>query len=248
MTALLTDPQVWASLLTLTLLEVVLGIDNLIFLTILASRAPEHQRDAVRRWGLAGALVTRLVLLFSIAWVASLVQPVFTAFEMDFSWRDMVLFFGGLFLLAKGTTEIHHTVEGGGHESSARSMGFAMAIVQIAALDIVFSLDSVITAVGIAEHVEVMVVAILISMAVMLFAAGPVGGFVERHPTVKMLALAFLILVGASLIADGLHFHIPRGYIYFAIAFSISVEGLNLWASARKKRKQALQASAVEHQ
>jgi predicted tellurium resistance membrane protein TerC len=245
MTALLTDPQVWASLLTLTLLEVVLGIDNLIFLTILASRAPEHQRDAVRKWGLAGALLTRLVLLFSIAWVASLVEPVFNAFDMDFSWRDMVLFFGGLFLLAKGTTEIHHTVEGEEHEPRARSMGFAMAIAQIAVLDIVFSLDSVITAVGIAEHVEVMVVAIVIAMAVMLFAAGPVGGFVERHPTVKMLALAFLILVGASLIADGLHFHIPRGYIYFAIAFSISVEGLNLWAAARRKRKREAETRAA---
>ena len=246
MIALLTDPQVWASLLTLTLLEVVLGIDNLIFLTILASRAPEHQRDAVRRWGLAGALITRLILLFSIAWVASLTQPIFTAFDLEISWRDMVLFLGGLFLLAKGTTEIHHTVEGEPHDPDARSMGFAMAIVQIAALDIIFSLDSVITAVGIAEHVEVMVVAIVIAMAVMLFAAGPVGGFVERHPTVKMLALAFLILVGASLIADGLHFHIPRGYIYFAIAFSISVEGLNLWASARKKRKREAAAALVE--
>ncbi len=245
MTALLTDPQVWASLLTLTMLEVVLGIDNLIFLTILASRAPEHQRDAVRRWGLAGALLTRLVLLFSIAWVASLVQPVFTAFGMEFSWRDMVLFFGGLFLLAKGTTEIHHTVEGEEHEPGARSMGFAMAIAQIAVLDIVFSLDSVITAVGIAEHVEVMVIAIVIAMAVMLFAAGPVGGFVEQHPTVKMLALAFLILVGASLIADGLHFHIPRGYIYFAIAFSISVEALNLWAAARRRRKREAEADAA---
>lgn len=245
MLELVTDPHVWASLLTLTVLEVVLGIDNLIFLSILAARAPVEKRDAVRKWGLAGALVTRLVLLMSIAWVASLTQPVFTAFDLDISWRDMVLFFGGLFLLAKGTTEIHATVEGGDHEQSARSMGFAMAIVQIAALDIVFSLDSVIMAVGIAEHVEVMVLAILIAMAVMLFAAEPVGGYVERHPTIKMLALAFLILVGASLVADGLHFHIPRGYIYFAIAFSLSVEALNLWAARRRRARNAAKKNAA---
>lgn len=246
MLELVTDPHVWASLLTLTVLEIVLGIDNLIFLSILAARAPEEKRDAVRKWGLAGALVTRLILLMSIAWVASLTQPVFTAFDLDISWRDMVLFFGGLFLLVKGTTEIHASVEGEDHEGGARSMGFAMAVVQIAALDIVFSLDSVITAVGIAEHVEVMVVAIFISMGVMLFAAGPVGGYVERHPTIKMLALAFLILVGAALIADGLHFHIPRGFIYFAIAFSMSVEALNLWAASRRRRRAAEKASATE--
>ncbi|MEQ9144717.1 MAG: TerC family protein [Parvibaculaceae bacterium] len=239
MIELLTDPQVWVSLLTLTVLEVVLGIDNLIFLSILAARAPAEKRMAVRRWGLAGALVMRLLLLMSIAWVASLTTPVFTAFDLDISWRDMVLFFGGLFLLAKGTTEIHATVEGEDHETSAGGMGMAMAIVQIAALDIVFSLDSVIMAVGIAEHIEVMVAAILFAMGVMLFAAEPVGGFVERHPTIKMLALAFLILIGASLVADGLHFHIPRGYIYFAIAFSISVEILNLWAAARRKARRA---------
>lgn len=239
MIELLTDPHVWVSLLTLTVLEVVLGIDNLIFLSILAARAPAEKRTAVRRWGLAGALVMRLLLLMSVAWVASLTTPVFTAFDLDISWRDMVLFFGGLFLLAKGTTEIHATVEGEDHESSAGSMGMAMAIVQIAALDIVFSLDSVIMAVGIAEHIEVMVAAILFAMGVMLFAAEPVGGFVERHPTIKMLALAFLILIGASLVADGLHFHIPRGYIYFAIVFSISVEILNLWAAARRKARRA---------
>ncbi|MBG54025.1 MAG: hypothetical protein CML99_16665 [Rhodobiaceae bacterium] len=244
MLELLTDPQAWISLATLAVLEIVLGIDNLIFLTILAARAPEHRRDAVRKWGLAGALISRLVLLMSIAWVIGLTAPVFTAFDMSFSWRDMVLFFGGLFLLAKGTTEIHGTVEGHGHDNAAgaATMSVAGAIVQIAILDIVFSLDSVITAVGMAEHVEIMVLAVLIAMAVMLFAAGPVGRFVEEHPTVKMLALAFLILVGASLIADGLHFHIPRGYIYFAIAFSIGVETLNLWAAARRERRRARQS------
>ncbi|MEQ9518746.1 MAG: TerC family protein [Parvibaculum sp.] len=239
MLELLADPQAWMSLATLAILEIVLGIDNLIFLTILAARAPEHQRDAVRKWGLAGALVMRLVLLMSIAWVIGLTAPLFTAFDMVFSWRDVVLFGGGLFLLAKGTTEIHGTVEGHGHDSAAgaASMSMAGAILQIAVLDIVFSLDSVITAVGMADHIEIMVLAVLIAMAVMLFAAKPVGSFVEQHPTVKMLALAFLILIGASLIADGLHFHIPRGYIYFAIAFSMGVETLNLWAASRKKRK-----------
>jgi predicted tellurium resistance membrane protein TerC len=246
MLELATDPHVWVSLLTLTVLEVVLGIDNLIFLSILAARAPEGKRDAVRRWGLGGALATRLVLLMSIAWVASLTQPVFTAFDLEISWRDMVLFFGGLFLLIKGTTEIHATVEGQDHAGGTRSMGFAMAIVQIAVLDIVFSLDSVITAVGIADHVEVMVLAILISMAVMLFAAKPVGGYIERHPTIKMLALAFLILVGAALVADGLHFHIPRGFIYFAIAFSMSVEALNLWAASRRKQRAAEKTGAAK--
>ncbi|MBL4863980.1 MAG: TerC family protein [Rhodobiaceae bacterium] len=243
---LLTDPQAWASLLTLTVLEVVLGIDNLIFLSILAARAPEDKRDAVRRWGLGGALVTRLVLLMSIAWIASLTEPFFSAFGLDISWRDLVLFGGGLFLLVKGTTEIHAAVEGDGHESNTRSMGFAMAIAQIAVLDIVFSLDSVITAVGIADHVEIMVLAIVISMAVMLFAARPVGGFVERHPTIKILALSFLILVGASLVADGLHFHIPRGYIYFAIAFSMSVEALNLWAAKRRRMSKGGQGKPAE--
>jgi len=248
MLELVTDPHVWASLLTLTVLEIVLGIDNLIFISILAARAPEAKRDAVRKWGLAGALITRLILLMSIAWVASLTQPVFTAFDLDISWRDMVLLFGGLFLLAKGTSEIHASVEGEDHESGARSMGFAMAVAQIAVLDVVFSLDSVITAVGIAEHIEVMVLAIVISMGVMLFAAGPVGGYVERHPTIKMLALAFLILVGAALVADGLHFHIPRGFIYFAIAFSMSVEALNLWAASRRRQRrlEAEKASAAE--
>jgi len=246
MLELLTDPQAWVSLLTLTILEVVLGIDNLIFLAILAARAPEHKRDAVRRWGLAGALITRLVLLMSIAWIASLTEPFFSAFGLDISWRDLVLFGGGLFLLAKGTTEIHATVEGEHRQGGDRSMSFAMAVAQIAVLDIVFSLDSVITAVGIAEHVEIMVLAIVISMAVMLFAARPVGGFVERHPTIKMLALSFLILVGASLVADGLHFHIPRGYIYFAIAFSMSVEALNLWAAKRRRKSKAGQGKPAE--
>lgn len=246
MLELLTDPQAWMSLLTLAILEIVLGIDNLIFLTILASRVPERHRDAVRKWGLGGALVMRLGLLLSIAWVIGLTAPLFTAFDMVFSWRDMVLLGGGLFLLAKGTTEIHGTVEGHGHDSAAgaASMSVAAAIVQIAILDMVFSLDSVITAVGMAEHIEIMVLAVFIAMAVMLFAAKPVGSFVEAHPTVKMLALAFLILIGALLVADGLHFHVPRGYVYFAIAFSIAVESLNLWAAARRKRRNAAKSAA----
>ena len=241
---LLTDPQAWASLLTLTVLEVVLGIDNLIFLSILAARAPAHQREKIRKIGLAGALLMRLALLFSIAWMASLTTVLFEVFDLGISWRDIVLFGGGLFLLAKGTTEIHHMLEGADEGPKAKA-GTTMvaAIVQIMLLDVVFSLDSVITAVGIAEHLEVMVLAIVIAMAVMLFAAKPVGDFVLAHPTVKMLALAFLLLVGASLMADGLHFHIPRGYIYAAIAFSITVESLNLWMAARRKRRLAAEGN-----
>ena len=228
------SPEAWMSLITLTLLEVVLGIDNLVFLSIIAARAPADQRRKVQKLGLLGALVTRLLLLVSIAWMASLTKPLFDIFGQTFSWRDLVLLGGGLFLLAKGTTEIHQSVEGGDDAiGGGKSLSFAVAIAQIAVLDIVFSLDSVITAVGMAQHIEIMAMAIFIAIMVMLFAAGPVGDFVSTHPTVKMLALAFLILVGVSLVADGLHFHIPRGYIYFAIAFSIGVETLNIWAARR---------------
>ncbi|MBV1886002.1 MAG: TerC family protein [Parvibaculaceae bacterium] len=246
MIEMLSEPQVWVSLLTLTVLEIVLGIDNLIFLSIVANRAPEKHRDKVRKLGLAGALGLRLLLLWSIAWIAGLTASVFDLFEVGYSWRDIVLFGGGLFLIAKGTIEIHHSLEGDGDQAGADlSMGFTMAVVQIMALDVVFSLDSVITAVGIAKHIEVMVAAVLIAMAVMLFAAKPVGDFVLQHPTVKMLALAFLILVGTALVADGLHYHIERGFIYAAIAFSLLVEFLNLWSSARRKRRRAEKLGTV---
>lgn len=238
---LFTDPQAWASLLTLTALEIVLGIDNIIFITIMAAKLPAHQQHRARQVGLALALITRLMLLASIAWVATLTQPLFEVLGHGVSGRDLILILGGLFLLAKGTMEIHHTVEGEEEEGAmARAAAtFTGVVVQIMLLDIVFSLDSVITAVGMAQHLEIMVAAVVIAMAVMLFAAGPVGDFVNRHQTVKMLALSFLLLVGVALVADGLGFHIPKGYLYFAIAFSALVEFLNLLAAGRRKRLKA---------
>ncbi|MDG5497636.1 TerC family protein [Niveispirillum sp. BGYR6] len=236
----LSDPNAWASLLTLTALEIVLGIDNIIFISIMANRLPEHQRAKARQFGLALALISRLALLASIAWIVKLTDPIFTVFDMGISVRDLILLFGGLFLLYKGTAEIHHTMEGhaedGGPARAAAT--FSGVIMQIMVLDIVFSLDSVITAVGMASQLPVMITAVVIAVAVMLFAAGPTSRFVQNHPTVKMLALSFLILVGVALIADGLHFHIPKGYLYFAIAFSVAVEMLNLAASKRRRRKE----------
>jgi predicted tellurium resistance membrane protein TerC len=232
--ALLSDPAAWASLAALTALEIVLGIDNLIFLSIVASRLPAHQQNAARRLGLSLALLMRLALLAGIAWIVGLTQPIFTVSGFEVSWRDIIMLGGGLFLLAKGTLEIHHTMEDEHQEGGARASSFTTAIVQIVLLDIVFSLDSVITAVGMADHLSVMITAVIISMIVMLVAAQPVGDFVNRHPTVKMLALAFLVLVGTMLVAEGLHFHVPRAYVYFAIAFSAAVEALNLMARRRK--------------
>lgn len=236
----LSDPNAWASLLTLTALEIVLGIDNIIFISIMANRLPESQRAKARQFGLALALISRLALLASIAWIVKLTDPIFTIFDMGISVRDLILLFGGLFLLYKGTAEIHHTMEGhaedGGPARAAATFGGV--IMQIMVLDIVFSLDSVITAVGMASQLPVMITAVIIAVAVMLFAAGPTSRFVQNHPTVKMLALSFLILVGVALIADGLHFHIPKGYLYFAIAFSVAVEMLNLAASKRRRRKE----------
>ncbi|HYD69863.1 TerC family protein [Azospirillum sp.] len=243
---LLADPNVWASLLTLTALEIVLGIDNIIFISIMASKLPAHQQHKARQVGLALALITRLLLLASIAWVATLTQPLFSVLGMDVSGRDLILIGGGLFLLAKGTMEIHHTVEGeeedGGPAKAAAT--FTSVVIQIMFLDIVFSLDSVITAVGMSDHLPVMIAAVVIAMAVMLFASGPVGDFVNRHTTVKMLALSFLLLVGVALVADGLGFHIPKGYLYFAIAFSALVEALNLMAAGRRKKKRAAEQAA----
>lgn len=246
MMEMLTDPQVILSFLTLAALEIVLGIDNLLFVQIVASRcAPEKQKMA-RQIGLLLALGTRLLLLASIAWVAGLTAPIATldwlgpdlAFEL--SWRDLILLGGGLFLLAKATTEIHHHI--GGHEGgpkAGRYLTFGAAIFQIAMLDIVFSLDSVITAVGMADHISVMVAAVVAAMIVMIVAAQPVGEFVDNHPTVKVLCLAFLLLIGMALVGEGLHFHIPKGYLYFAIAFSALVEGINMWARARSARVKA---------
>jgi predicted tellurium resistance membrane protein TerC len=235
MLELLTDPHAWISLATLSVLEIVLGIDNIIFLAIVSGRLPEHQQATARRIGLGLALLARVLLLLSLTWMIGLTEPIFEVMGFPVSWRDIVLGVGGLFLIVKGTTEMHHMLEGHGGESVAGTATFAAVITQIVLLDLVFSLDSVITAIGIAEHIPIMVAAIVIAMAVMLLAAEPTARFVNTHPTVKMLALSFLLLVGAALVADGMHFHIPRGYLYFAIAFSIGVESLNLLA-ARARR------------
>jgi predicted tellurium resistance membrane protein TerC len=237
---LITDPQLWASLVTLTVLEIVLGVDNLVFISVTAARLPRERQALARRLGLLLALATRILLLLGITWVARLAEPLFTIFDQTVSWRDLVLFAGGLFLLYKGTVEIHGTVEGADEAPrAALAATFGAVVVQIALLDIVFSFDSVITAVGMTSEIPIMVAAIVIAIAVMLFAAGPVGAFIDRHPTVKMLAFAFLLLIGVALVADGLHFHIPRGYLYFAVGFSIFVESLNLWTARRRARARA---------
>jgi predicted tellurium resistance membrane protein TerC len=232
----LADPQAWIALATLTALEIVLGIDNIIFLSIVVGRLPQEQRQLGRILGLAGAMITRILLLLSLAWIMRLTEPLFTIFTEEISGRDLILIFGGLFLLFKSTHEIHGSLEGE-EESSETGVkgGFISIIIQIAIIDIVFSLDSVITAVGMAKHVEVMVIAIVIAVIVMMLFARAIGEFVDAHPTVKMLALSFLILVGVSLMGEGLDFHIPKGYIYFAMAFSVIVEMLNI--KLRKKAK-----------
>ncbi|HEV2573926.1 TerC family protein [Methylocella sp. CPCC 101449] len=236
--AMLSDPAMWAALLTLTALEIVLGIDNLIFLSITADRLPVHQQAFARRLGLSLALIMRLGLLASIAWIAGLVAPVFEVYGKAFSWRDLILIAGGLFLLYKGTIEIHEQIEGP-HESATAGQvvrtTFASAILSIVVLDIVFSLDSVITAVGMADNFWVMATAIVIAVIVMLVANGPVSAFINKHPTVKMLALSFLILIGMVLVADGFGMHVPKGFVYAAIGFSILVEALNM--AARRNRQ-----------
>jgi predicted tellurium resistance membrane protein TerC len=225
------NPQIWLSLVTLTALEIVLGIDNLVFIAILTNRLPQAKRPAARKTGLALALGTRLLLLATLAWIITLTMPVIELFGTALSWRDLIMIGGGLFLLVKATHEIHNTVEGdGGHtqnEAGGRLQKFSSVVVQIAIIDIIFSLDSVITAVGMANQLWVMVLAVVAAMVIMLIASTPLAEFVARHPTVKMLALSFLILIGVVLIADGLGFHIPKGYIYFALAFSVGVEMLN---------------------
>ena len=231
--------EVIASLLTLTALEIVLGIDNLVFISIMSNRLPVEQQASARRTGLALAVITRLLLLASIAWLAGVTAPLFSVFDHPVSLRDLILLGGGLFLLAKGTTEIHATVEGVEEEiRHAKATSFISVIIQIMILDIVFSLDSVITAVGMAQQLSVMAAAIIIAVIVMLFAADPLSRFIHEHVSVKMLALSFLILVGAVLVADGMGFHVPKGYLYFAIAFSIGVEALNLAAAKRRRRQE----------
>ena len=235
MDAFLTTDGIVA-LLTLTLLEVVLGIDNVIFISILAGKLPPDQQEKARRIGLIGAMVMRILLLLSIAWIMRLTAPLFTVLNNEFSGRDLILAGGGLFLLFKATREIHERLEGEeGHISARVAPSLGAVIGQIMLLDIVFSLDSVITAVGMADDVAVMIAAVVVAVAIMMFAAGTVSRFVERHPTIKVLALSFLLLIGVSLIADGFGMHIPKGYIYFAMGFSIFVETINLRASKKGK-------------
>jgi predicted tellurium resistance membrane protein TerC len=233
----LTDPQIWASLLTLTALEIILGIDNVIFIAILAGRLPESHQNRARRAGLSLALITRLALLASIAWIIGLTRPLFEMFGHAVSWRDIVLISGGLFLLYKGTAEIHHHLEDGDHADTANRApaSFRGVIAQIVVLDVVFSLDSVITAVGMASAFWVMATSVIIAVVIMLIASGPLADFIEHHPTVKMLALSFLLLIGMTLIADGAGFHVPKGYIYAAIGFSVGVETLNQLVARRRK-------------
>jgi predicted tellurium resistance membrane protein TerC len=243
----LLDPHVWASFVTLSVLEIVLGIDNLVFVALLAGRLPPDQQGRARTTGLALALATRLALLGSIAFLVHLTEPVVSLHGWDFSWRDLVLLAGGGFLLFKGTREIHLRVEADEEHEPAgrRKAGLVGTIAQIVLLDIVFSLDSVITAVGIAEDIRVMVAAIVVAMMVMLAASKPLAGFIDRHPTVKMLALSFLLLIGTMLVADGCGFHVPRGYVYAAMGFAILVEALNLLAARRRAqtRRHAMQQS-----
>lgn len=235
----LTNPEIIASLVTLTILEIVLGIDNIIFISIVASRLPREKQILAQRVGLGLALGMRIVLLSMIVWIAGLTAPLFSVMDHDVSWRDIILIGGGLFLLVKGTMEIHHHVEGEEEikEGTKKAVTFGAVIGQILVLDVVFSLDSVITAVGMADDLAVMITAVVIAIAVMMFAADPVSRFVNNHPTVKVLALSFLLLVGMALIADGLHYHIPRGYLYFAVAFSLGVECLNLWSKKNRDKK-----------
>ena len=234
----ITDPQIWLALVTLTALEIVLGIDNIIFLSITVAKLPPHQQPSARFLGLAGAMLTRLALLFSLVWMVKLTAPLFTVLGEAISGRDIILIAGGLFLLFKSTMEIHEKLEGSEHAPGVerRVTSYASAIVQIALLDIVFSLDSVITAVGMTDKLPVMVTAIVIAIIVMMIFAGAISRFVDEHPTIKILALAFLILIGVALIGEGLDMHIPKGYIYFAMAFSVAVEAVNL----RMRNKQSV--------
>jgi predicted tellurium resistance membrane protein TerC len=225
----LTDPQIWIALATLTFLEIVLGVDNIIFISILSGKLPDEQQPRARRLGLLGAMGTRVLLLFSLAWIIRLTEPWFTVVGQEISGRDLILILGGLFLLGKSTYEIHDKLEGEeGHASAKVRSSFLSVIVQIMLLDIVFSLDSVITAVGMVDELWVMIAAVIIAVAIMMVSAEPISAFVHRHPTVKMLALSFLLLIGLSLILEGFDHHIPKGYIYFAMGFSVFVEVINL--------------------
>jgi predicted tellurium resistance membrane protein TerC len=230
----LTNPEIWIALATLTFLEIVLGVDNIIFISILSGKLPAEQQPRARRIGLLGAMLTRVLLLFSLAWIVKLTTPIFTALGHEVSGRDMILIGGGLFLLGKATFEMHENLEGEqGHSSKRVAASFMSVIVQIMLLDIVFSLDSVITAVGMVDELWVMVTAVIVSVGIMMFAAEPISAFVHKHPTVKMLALSFLLLIGVSLLLEGFGRHLEKGYIYFAMGFSVFVEMVNLRLRAK---------------
>lgn len=236
---LLLDPNVWISFLALSALEIVLGIDNVIFLTIVTERLPADQARRTRQIGLGLALIFRIIMLMMIFWIIGMTQPLFTVFGLAISVRDMILIAGGIFLIIKATQEVHAEIEGEDEETdkekSASSVAFNAVIAQIVVIDAIFSIDSIITAVGMADHVEVMIAAVILAIGIMYIAAEPVASFIERHPTTKMLALTFLMLVGVALVADGLHFHIPREYIYFAMAFAAATEFFNIMAIRRKR-------------
>jgi predicted tellurium resistance membrane protein TerC len=238
MIALLTSPEAWAALLTLTALEIVLGIDNVIFLSVIVSRIPPAQAKRARQIGLALALVFRILLLSLLVWLIGLTQDILTLRGVGFSWRDIILIGGGLFLIAKATHEIHTEVESHDEASddAPKAGAFFWVIIQIIIIDMVFSLDSIITAIGMAQDLEIMIAAVVIACLIMYLSSGPVARFVAEHPTTKMLALAFLVLIGVALVADGFKFHIPRGYIYFAIAFSAAVEFFNVLAKRNRKK------------
>ncbi len=242
----LTDPHVWGSFVALSVMEIVLGIDNVVFIGIMVSRLPPDQRLMARRVGLSLALIFRVIMLAGITWFIHMTTPVFSLLGYDVSWRDIILIAGGLFLIVKATREIHQDIEGEDEDGSGPASvvdTLTSAILQIAVIDLVFSVDSIITAVGMADHVEVMIAAVAVAILVMYFASEPVAAFIERHPTTKMLALSFLFLIGAALIADGLHFHIPRGYIYFAMAFAGFVEVFNVLAQRRRRKARAARRS-----
>ena len=249
-TALLSDPAAWAALVTLIVMEVVLGIDNLIFISILSNKLPPEHRQRVRRIGISLALIMRLALLSMIAWIVSLTAPVFTVMDNAFSWKDMILIAGGLFLLWKATKEIHHSVDPSKSEDMLEKdktdvviSNVGSAIFQIILLDLVFSIDSILTAVGMTDHLPIMVVAVLVAVTVMLLAADPLANFINDNPTVVMLALGFLLMIGMVLIAEGFGAHVPKGYIYAAMAFSAGVEVLNMWSRKASEKKQAVLAA-----
>jgi len=237
--SLLMDPGAWAALVTLSVLEIVLGIDNLVFISVLTARLEEHKARRARQIGLSLAFLFRVAMLGGLTWLMGLTAPLFSVFGMGISWRDIILIGGGLFLIAKATHEIHAEVEASAAEAApaARGQAFAWIVAQLVVIDLVFSLDSILTAIGMVEQLEVMIAAVLIAMIVMYAAAGPVGAFIAEHPTTKMLALAFLLLIGIALVADGFEFHIPRGYIYFAMGFAAAVETFNILAKRNRRRR-----------